>query len=149
MTELNHQIKINAPAEKVFNVLADLEAVQHYNPGVVSAKYISDIRRSVGAERECDLGKDGKIKERVTAYKEGDSISMEMYSHNWPLEFMKWETHVQSSSDGTIVSQNMQYKMKFGIFGALLDQLVMRKKLDSSLNSIFASMKDYIEKSNR
>lgn len=146
MTELNHQIKINAPAEKAFAVLSNLESVQHYNPGVLSAKYVGDSRNGVGAARECDLGKDGKVRERVTEYKQNEYISMELYQHNWPLEFMKWKTRVQPSDGGAVISQTMQYKMKFGLLGSVLDGLFMKKKLDSTLNSVFSSMKDYIEK---
>lgn len=146
MTELNHQITINAPAEKTFEVLSNLESVQHYNPGVVTANYVSGSRTGVGAARECDLGKDGKIKERVTGFKENEYISMELYEHNWPLEYMKWDTQVQPAGNSSIVSQKMQYKMKFGLIGSLLDNLFMKKKLDSTMNSVFSSMKDYIEK---
>lgn len=146
MTELNHQIKVNAPPEKTFEVLSNLESVQHYNPGVVSASYVGGPKIGVGAIRECDLGKDGKIKERVTDFKENESISMELYEHNWPLEYMKWDTRVQPSGEGSMVSQKMQYKMKFGLIGSLLDKLFMKKKLDSTMNSVFSSMKDYIEK---
>lgn len=146
MTELNHQVKINAPAQKTFEVLSNLESVQHYNPGVVSANYVSSSKVGVGAARECDLGKDGKIKERVTGFKNNEYISMELYEHNWPLEYMKWDTRVQPAGDGSIVSQKMQYKMKFGLIGSLLDSLFMKKKLDSTMNSVFSSMKEYIEK---
>ncbi len=40
MTKLHHEIKINAPLEKVWTVLADLEAVHHYSPVVTKARYI-------------------------------------------------------------------------------------------------------------
>lgn len=146
MTELNHEVKINAPTEKAFSVLSNLESVQYYNPSVISAKYITDNHRGVGSARECDLGKDGRVKERVIDYKENEYIAMELYEHNWPLEFMKWDTRFKPSPDGLIVSQKMQYKMKFGVLGAVLDGLFMKKKMNTQLNSIFLSMKDYIEK---
>ncbi|MBI5078790.1 SRPBCC family protein, partial [Candidatus Saganbacteria bacterium] len=41
MTELRHEIHINASPEKVWSILANLEAVQHYNPTVAEAHYIS------------------------------------------------------------------------------------------------------------
>lgn len=82
MTTLKHEIKINASKERVFSTLANLELVQKYNPGVISAKYISTQHKGIGAARECDLGKEGKIRERVTDFKEGQLISMELYEHN-------------------------------------------------------------------
>ena len=145
MTVLEHKIKVRKPMAEVFSVLSDLEAVQQYNPNVVSAKYISVNQKGVGAARQCDLGKDGVVKERVTEFKENESISMELYEHNWPLEYMKWNTSVEEEADGTLISQKMEYKMKFGLLGSLLDGLFMKKKMDSNLNSIFSSMKSHIE----
>lgn len=147
MTVLEHEIKVQKPKSEVFSVLSDLESVQKYNPSVVSAKYISPNLQGVGAARQCDLGKDGKIKERITAFKENEYIEMELYEHKWPIEFMRWNTSFKEEPDGTLVSQKMEYKMKFGVLGSLLDSLVMKKKMNSNLNSIFSAMKTYIEKS--
>jgi hypothetical protein len=55
MTTLHHEVKINAAPEKVWAVLADLEAVQHYNPLVAHVRYTSENRESVGASRHCDF----------------------------------------------------------------------------------------------
>lgn len=145
MTTLKHEIKINASKDRVFSTLANLELVQKYNPGVISAKYISTQHKGVGAARECDLGKEGKIRERVTDFKEGQLISMELYEHNWPLEFMHWTTQVETAGNTTVISQTLEYKLKFGLIGTLLDKLMMKNKLDNTLNAVFKSMKTYLE----
>ncbi len=146
MTTLDHQITVKAPKEKVFETLADLEKVQHYNPTVRSAKYITDKHRGEGAARECDLGKDGTVRERVIDYKEGQWIKMELYEHNWPIEKMEWTTRLQSVDEKTThISQTMTYQMKFGLLGGLLNKLVMKNKLDNTLTNVFESMKTYVE----
>ncbi|SMR70651.1 Polyketide cyclase / dehydrase and lipid transport [Aliiroseovarius halocynthiae] len=146
MTTLHHQIKIDAPQELVFATLADLETVDDYNPHVQTAKYISENRTGVGASRECFLGAQGTVLERVTAVEDGKSISMEMYEHNWPLKYMRWTTRLETEGDSTLVSQTLEYEMKFGLLGALMDRLMMRGKMDSTMNEVFNSMRDYIEK---
>jgi uncharacterized membrane protein len=146
MTTLSHQIRISAPKEKVFAVLADLEQIGKYNPAVKSVKYITPEHKGVGAARECDLGSQGLVRERVTAFAEGQSISMEMYEHGWPLEFMKWTTRVDADGNETVVSQSLSYKVKFGILGTVFDKLMMRNKMDGAMNGIFHSMRNYIEK---
>ncbi len=146
VTQLEHQIMINAPREKVFETLADLEKVQHYNPGVQSAKYITDKVRGEGAARECDLGKDGVIRERVIGFEEGQWIEMELYEHNWPIEKMQWTTRVQSMGpQATQVSQTMEYRMKFGLLGSLMNKAIMKNKLNGTLAQVFESMKTYVE----
>jgi len=145
MTQLNHEISIQAPTDKVFAVLSDLEAVQHYNPGVKKATYISDNREGAGAARVCDLGKDGQVKERVVDWRPGESITMELYESPWPIEFMKWKTVVKSTGDGTLLSQTLDYQMKFGLLGSLMDRLMMRNKMDKTLSQVFGSLKNYVE----
>ncbi len=147
MTELKHEITIEASPEKVFSVLENLEEVQHYNPTVTFAKYISDHKSGAGSARECELGDEGKIRERVTAVDPGKSITMELYEHNWPIKSMQWTTNVLPNGAETRVTQKLTYEMKFGLLGALLNKLVMRNKMDSTLNEVFISMKNYIEKS--
>ena len=120
--------------------------MREYNPGVLTAKYISVERSGVGAARECDLGKEGIIREKVIGFEDGKSISMELYERNWLLEFMHWTTQVETVGNATLVNQTMEYKLKFGLIGALLDKLMMKKKLDKTMNTVFESMKAYIEK---
>lgn len=146
MTTLEHEIRIGASKERVFATLANLELVQEYNPSVLSAKYISTEHRGVGAARECDLGSDGgMIRERVTGFEDGKAISMELYEHNWPLKSMHWTTRVEPDGTGTLVTQSLDYEVKFGLIGALLDKLAMKNKMNTNMNVVFDSMKAYIE----
>ena len=39
----------------------------------------------------------------------------------------------------------MSYKLKFGPIGALLDVLMMRRKLDSGIREVFENLKRYVE----
>ncbi len=146
MTSLNHNITINSPKETVFQVLSDLEKVQEYNPMVLSAYYISDTHHAIGASRECQLAGNDIVREKIIDYKKNHYITMELYEHNWPLFFMKWKTELLRIDEKTTqLSQTLEYKMKFGLIGTILDRLVMRKKLDKTLQETFISMKKYIE----
>ncbi len=48
MATLHHEIRIAAPAHDVWTALADIEAVQHYNPGVSKARRVSPSKEGVG-----------------------------------------------------------------------------------------------------
>ena len=145
MTQLHHDIHIAAPLEKVWAVLADLEAVQHYNSGVKYTRYISAVREGIGASRRCDLKPKGWVKERVIAWEPQNALTMELYESQWPLEFMRWRTVLTPDGAGTRVSQKMDYQVKFGLLGALLDKLVMRRKLDQTLAEVFVGLKRFVE----
>lgn len=146
MTQLVHEIHIAAPLDKVWAVLADLEAVRHYNPGVKHAEYNTTMREGVGAGRHCDIQPKGWVKERVIAWEPQKAITMELYESQWPLNFMRWRTAVTRDGAGTRVSQAMEYQVKFGLLGRLLDKLVMRRKLDKTLAEVFVNLKQFVEK---
>jgi uncharacterized protein YndB with AHSA1/START domain len=80
-TTLNHDILIHAPVEDVWRVLADLEAVQHYNPMVSTARYVSERRSGVGATRLCEFKPGGSVKERVTEWTPNQAMAMEAFDH--------------------------------------------------------------------
>ena len=145
MTELKHQITINAPKDKVFSVLANLDEVQHYNPGVKAAKYISENKQGVGAARECNLGKEGIVRERITGFKQDDFVAMELYEHSWPIKFMRWTSKVAPAGNATQITQTLEYKMKFGVLGSILNMLILKRKLNQSMSTIFESLKKYVE----
>ena len=147
-SELKHEIRIEAKAEKVWDVLANLEDVQHYNPGVAKAEYISVTRSGVGAARRCDLKDGTAIKETVIGWDANEAITMELTESPWPVKNMRWRTVLQADGNGTRVSQVLGYEMKMGPIGRILNALVMRNKMDKNLGEIFTSMKKYAESRN-
>src|SRR5437762_4915168 len=147
MPVLQHRVTIDAPADQVWKALADLEAVQHYNPNVVTARYISASREGVGASRECQLKPKGAVKERVIDWQPMRSITMELYESDWPIAFMRWRTELAANGKQTVLTQRMDYAPKFGLLGRALDVLVMRRKLDSSLATVFERLRQFVESS--
>ena len=146
MTTLCHQIRIEAPAEAVWTAIAgDLTAVQHFNRTVSSARLVTEQRDGVGAMRRCELRPKGFVEERVWAWTPGRAIGLEVAASHWPIVFMKWKTELFADGKATLVSQEMSYKLKFGPLGALMDALMMRRKLDRGIGEIFASLKRYLE----
>ena len=145
MTTLRHQIRIEAPVEAVWKAVADLVAVRHYNPMVTSARYVTEQREGVGARRRCELKPKGWVEERVWDWNPPHVIGLEVAASEWPLVFMKWRTTLAKDGKSTVVGQEMNYKVKFGLLGALLDALVMRRKLDEGIGEIFEGLKRYVE----
>jgi carbon monoxide dehydrogenase subunit G len=145
MTTLHHEVRIRAPIERVWSALCDLPSVERYNPMVASARLISETREGVGAARRCELKPKGWVEERVFHWSPRQSIGFEVARSEWPLVFMRWKTELASEGDTTHVTQEMSYELKFGVLGALMDALVMRRKLDRSVQEIFESLRRYVE----
>ena len=140
MTTLHHEVHANCPPERVWALLSDLEAVARYNPTVAAARRRGSIAEGVGAERECDLKPSGRVIERVTTWEEGRAVGLEVVESDWPIVFMRWVTRVEGRDGGARVTQDLDYQVKFGPLGWVLDTLVMRRKLTATLDEVFASL---------
>ena len=145
MTKLHHEIKINAPIEKVWQVLADLESVRFTNPLVKTVEIISPNKEGVGSARHCDF-KDGKfVEERITAFEPNRLISFELYKHQWPLVFMRWTNKLEKHGGGTLLISDTEYELKFGLLGKVLNALIMRRKFYQIITGALGDLKKYVE----
>jgi uncharacterized protein YndB with AHSA1/START domain len=149
MTTIQHEVFAACPPERVWDVLSDLEAVQQYNPGVRRATVEGSQRSGVGARRSCDLHPKGRVVERVTHWEDGRAVGLEVAESDWPIHFMRWVTHIEPHERGTRVSQSLEYQVKFGLLGWILDRLVMKRKLTTTLDAVFASLARHAEQSGR
>lgn len=146
MTTLRHQIRIEAPVEIVWRAIAgDLTAVQHYNQMVSSARFVTERHEGVGAMRRCELKPRGFVEERVWDWSPNRAIGLEVAASEWPIVFMRWKTELSAEGKATLVSQEMSYKLKFGPIGAVMDALMMRRKLDGGIREVFENLKRYVE----
>src|SRR5215470_12873507 len=145
MTAIHHEVHAACPPERVWALLADLEAVQRYNPGVRRAAVEGSQRTGVGARRACDLMPRGRVVERVTHWEDGRAIGLEVAESDWPIHFMRWVTRIEGVGGATRITQDLEYSVKFGPLGWLLDSLVMRKKLSSNLDVVFAELVKHAE----
>jgi ligand-binding SRPBCC domain-containing protein len=140
MTTIRHEIRANCPPERVWALLSDLEAVERYNPGVRAASIQGTQKSGVGAKRACELLPKGRVVERVTQWEDRRALGLEVAESDWPIHFMKWVTRLEPSGEATRITQDLEYKVKFGPLGWLLDTLVMKRKLTSTLDTVFAEL---------
>lgn len=144
MSTLHHEILINAPVEKVFATLSDLASVRHYNPLVNTVEIISPNATGVGSARHC-VFKDGKFaKERVTASVPNQSISFDLYEHQWPLAYMRWTNRLQQEGTQTRLIADTEYAPSMGMLGKLMDMLMMKRQFDKIIAQSLAQMKAHI-----
>jgi hypothetical protein len=97
-------------------------------------------RTGVGAARVCELLPRGRVVERVTHWEDGRAVGLEVSESDWPIRFMRWVTRIEPSGSGSRISQTLEYAMKFGPLGWLLDALVMRRKLSGAMDDVFVRL---------
>ena len=146
MPRFSSQIRIAAPKEKVWEVLADLGGIYKWNPGVANSHATSESRQGEGATRHCDLqGKGDYLEERAFGWREGEGYKIDVYETNLPLKRNIVEFSLTSDGDETIVTVSPDYELKFGPIGVIMDLLVARRQLRRGMEELLAGLKYHVE----
>ena len=149
MTVLENSIRINAPREKVWSVLASLDALDQYDPGIRKSKIVSSQKEGLGAARQCDLTPGGWFKERVAEWRPHEGLAFELFECTLPVRRLKHSYTLTPDSGGTVVNQRMEYELKFGPLGRLMDAVMVRRKWNNGIQGFFAGLKRYVEAGER
>jgi uncharacterized protein YndB with AHSA1/START domain len=145
MTILENSIHIDAPPERVWKVLACLDLLDRYDPGVTKSEIVTSSREGLGSARRCDLKPGGWFKEKVADWKPNESLSFELFECTLPVRSLKHSYTLTPERSGTTVRQRMEYELKFGLVGKLMDAAMVRKKWDDGIKGFFDGLKRYVE----
>ena len=146
MAQFSVQTRIDAPKEKVWEVLADFGGIYKWNPGVSHSHSTSESNQGDGATRQCDLQKKGDyLKERIVDWRDGESYGVDIYETNLPLKSNVVRFSVEANGDGTIVKLTSDYALKYGLLGSLLDTLLVKRKLKKGMEELLAGLKYHVE----
>ena len=148
MTHITRQTSISAPQARVWEVLADLGGIQEYNPNVSRSHWNSGPRGGVGSSRHCDFTAGGSIDETAVDWKEGESFTLELHDGIRMPPFRKAQGAFRLAPEGeaTRVTVDLQYTMKYGPLGALMDRMLVRNRFGDAIGASLGALKKYIEK---
>jgi ligand-binding SRPBCC domain-containing protein len=146
MATLYNEIVIKAPVEKIWKVLATPDLLEKYDPTVLKSSLISEAKENLGAKRRVDM-QDGKnwFEEIITEYKPNESLTFELTACSFPVHKLMHRYRFKEVDGQTKVIQTMEYSVKYGILGKLLDVLMIRKQSDAGIKKFFAGLKSYVE----
>ena len=69
----------------------------------------------------------------------------EVAESDWPIRFMHWVTRIEPNGGGSRITQTLEYALKFGPVGWVLDALVMKRKLSVTLDDVFTRLARHAE----
>lgn len=146
MAIIHNEIVINAPIGKIWDALTNLELLEKYDPTVKKSTLISAEKTNLGAKRKVDM-LDGKnwFEEQVTVFKPNEALTYELTACSFPVHKLKHSYSFQKVHGQTRVAQVMEYTVKFGLFGKLLDAIMIRKQSDAGIKKFFSGLKNYVE----
>ena len=150
MGVIDRRVEIDAPAERVWEALREFGAIQRWNPAVPESHSTSDEKEGVGATRHCDLASPGvSIEERVIAWKEGESYTVEISSaKKVPLKRAVVTLKVVPNGDKSVFTLHQEYSLKMGLLGRIMDRMSARRQFGSALSGLAAGLKHFVETGN-
>ncbi|MFN8279741.1 MAG: SRPBCC family protein [Saprospiraceae bacterium] len=146
MATIHNEITVNASLDKVWSTLADLALLDQYDPTVMKSTLLSTEKTGIGAKRKVMM-KDGKnwFEEKITIFKPNEALTYQLTDCSFPIKGLKHSYSFEKIGNQTKVIQVMEYTVKFGLLGKLLDRLMIRKQSDIGIKKFFTGLKSYAE----
>lgn len=146
MAIIRNEITINTSIDKIWNILTDLELLDKYDPTVKKSTLISTEKTGIGAKRKVNM-LDGKnwFDEKVTIFEPGKALTYQLTDCTFPVKDLKHSYSFEIIDNQTKVKQVMEYTVKFGLLGKLLDSLMIRKQSDTGIKKFIAGLKHFAE----
>ncbi len=147
MTRITSEVLINAPKNEVWDIIADLGAIENFHPGVTKSYYTSKVKNGVGASRHCDLLPAGSIEETATEWHEGEGYVLEVRGGEGLPPFKKAHIRLALKRDGhqTVATLSFEYTLKHGPIGKFLDVWKVRPMFRTVVPRVLAGLKQYSE----
>jgi uncharacterized membrane protein len=136
---------IDAPADQVWSVLADLGSIYKWNPGVAKSHTTSELTQGEGATRHCDLDDKNYLEERAFDWREGESFKIDVFESSMPLESNIVTFQIAPDADRTNVTVTVDYKLKYGPIGVIMDMLFAKRMLQNGFDDMMAGLKYHVE----
>ena len=145
---ISFQIDVDAPVNRVWNILADFGGIAKYNPAVPNVTLRSSNNDGVGADRVCELLPAGEIYERVFDWTEGQGYSIEIYGGKGIPPFRKALVDLKvepNGKGGSKVSTSLDYSLKYGPIGWVMDTVMVNRFMKKGFSGLLAGLKHHAE----
>jgi len=120
-------IKVNVPAEKIWQILEDFSSVEKFATTIKSSPIIDEISSGLGAKRLCTFNDGSSLVEEIIEYQEGQGFKMVLSEYSLPLKSMFAEMKVTAIDEkSSEIYMAADFVVKAGPLGWLMGQLIMR-----------------------
>lgn len=142
---IESNVVINAPLNKVWQVLSDFNDVYTWAPSVTHSSALDEKNNQVGAGRHCKIEGFGAIDEVLTQWQENKGFTYTI-SDLGPLTqgLSRW-TLTAEGQNKTSIKVEFGYELRFSFIGKFLHKMVMRRKLEAGLPDTLKALKERVE----
>jgi len=119
MPEFTITRQIDAPVEKVWEVLDDFGDIQRWNPGVTASSLTSEGPVQEGTTRHCDFTPFGGVNERIETYSPNKRLTVDIFeASKLPISSAVADFNIAPSQDGTELT--LHYSYTLNLLGKLM-----------------------------
>ncbi|NQZ22969.1 MAG: SRPBCC family protein [Colwellia sp.] len=137
-------IKVNAPAEKIWQILEDFSSVEKFATTIKSSPIVNDINSGLGAKRLCTFNDGSSLVEEIIEYQEGQGYKMVLSEYSLPLKSMHAEMKVTAIDENTSeIYMAANFVVKAGPLGWLMGQLIMRPVMKAVFKKLMTGLAYY------
>ena len=148
MSLLNNEILISSSVEIVWSILTDLVLLEKYDPTVKKSTLISKDKTGIGAKRKVEMLDDKNwFEEVLTIFEPNKALTYQLTNCSFPIKGLKHSYSFEKIENQIKVNQIMEYTVKFGLLGKLLDTLMIRKQTEKGIKQFFVGLKNFAESS--
>ena len=145
MSQLSTQVQIKAPAEMLWRVLVDLDSLPQWAPDNTSSEPASQNSETITTPWYYDATPFHNAEEHATGWKEEHHYAYEVKNIG-PIKsaYNRFSLNPVGEAE-TVLTQTLDFQMKLGPVGALMDTLVFRPQFRKQMEQSLAALKEYVE----
>jgi len=137
-------IKVNVPAEKIWQVLEDFSTVENFAATITSSPIVGDVKSGLGAKRKCTFNDGSSLVEEIIEFNQGQGYKMELSEYSYPLKSMFAEMRVTAIDASTSeLFMSSDFIVKGGPLGWLMGTLLMSPMMKGVFKKVMSGLAYY------
>jgi hypothetical protein len=149
MQTVSVEYPVNLSRAEAWRLVRDLSQPHMYVPRLTAHEFTTSQRQGLGTSRRVTQGKSMQLDETVSDWTEGEGFSLRLHrGDKGPIPPFKshYFDYGLLERDGQVYLHNrMRYEVGMGLFGKLLDRLLLQRVIRSQLDDVTLAQKIYYE----
>ena len=144
MSVVEKHVEIDAPAERVWEVLADFAAAEKWSPTVTHSARVGELANGVGAERSCAVAGLGDVTERVVAWDEGKGFTIEIFGA--PIvKSLRSAWSIEDRGDQTVLSVRAEFEPNVMPDAGAPDEAAIIAGMNETVEQTLAGLRHHVQ----
>lgn len=145
MGQITRTRHVDAPRVDVWRWISDYTNIHRFHPLLRNVEQETPQACGIGAVRRCNLTDGNYLRERVVAWNEGEGYRVEIFDSSMPLSRAFATIGVRDAAGGAEAYMILDYTVKFGPLGWLMDLMMMRRMMGGMMERVLAGLAQAVE----